>query len=204
MTIKNKDSTTIFRNLCIIAVWSTAIYSAIIQHMFQIPYGMILLGFATLISYIMANIGEPFIISEKITEEQAKHIIDPATSKIAADSELKPALEKYGETTAELYEDLEGNKEVIQALNEADKTKFDTAIDDLVSKKTITKDRADILKGRFTKEEFERIQRTDNEVNEEGKNRAGETVPFSKYNKPSQRDIQDALKVDPIQGMFQI
>lgn len=134
--------------------------------------------------------------SEKITEEQAKHIINPSTSKIAIDSELKPALEKYGETTAELYEDLEGNKEVIQALNEADKTKFDTAIDDLVSKKAISKERADVLKSRFTKEEFERTQRTDNEVNEEGKNRAGETVPFSKYNKPSQKDIQDALKVD--------
>ena len=59
-----------FQNICIILIWITALYSAIIQYMlFQVPYGMVIFGIAILATFILANNTHKFNCIEMLTEE---------------------------------------------------------------------------------------------------------------------------------------
>ena len=70
--IQNKSNGVVvdFRTICIVMVWLTVLYSAIIQHkFFQIPYGMIILGVSVLLSFMLAHIDQPFDIDALLSEE---------------------------------------------------------------------------------------------------------------------------------------
>ena len=71
-TIKknNSNTTTVYRNICIVMIWFITIYSSIIQYVFiQIPYGMLIMGVGVLLFYIMANSTKSFAFRDDMTEE---------------------------------------------------------------------------------------------------------------------------------------
>ncbi len=72
--IKDKGNelffTLFFRKVCIAIVWITVLYSQIIQYkFFMVSNGMLILGILILITYILANAGEPFSVNRMIPKE---------------------------------------------------------------------------------------------------------------------------------------
>ena len=52
----SNNSIPFYRNVCIVMIWCTAIYSSIIQNvLFQIPNGMLILGAAVLVFFLVSN-----------------------------------------------------------------------------------------------------------------------------------------------------
>lgn len=71
-TIESSNSLRYYK-ICIVMIWAMFIYSMIIQNiLFQIPYGMLILGGAILVSFIMANSDKPFVFREAMTEEDIR------------------------------------------------------------------------------------------------------------------------------------
>ena len=57
--IDNNNTNDFYRNVCIVMIWCTAVYSSIIQYIFyQISNAMLILGAAVLVFYILASNGK--------------------------------------------------------------------------------------------------------------------------------------------------
>ena len=69
-TIKAQATTPAYRNTCIVLIWLMVFYSSIIQNTIrEIPYGMLILGIAVLLFYILNYSKEPYDYHKEIPKE---------------------------------------------------------------------------------------------------------------------------------------
>lgn len=71
MTIlTSNDSTTFYRKACIVMIWLTTLYSSVIQFVFfQLPYGMLMLGIAVLLTFVLVYINNSFVLRDELSIE---------------------------------------------------------------------------------------------------------------------------------------
>ena len=68
--IEDNNQRNLFHNICIVMIWNMTLYSSIIQYKYiQIPYGMLIIGGAILISFTLSYSGKLFSFRDVLTEE---------------------------------------------------------------------------------------------------------------------------------------